>query len=173
MTVIWNGVSKSTVVLADGTWSLAFTQAQIGTQNTESSVSASSGAYEVTSRAIAAGNSGYVVPLTAAVTNWPVIPGALGVVVVIVEGLQQMNQHHRYWVQYRQTCEQLRREKFLYMGRTGTYNLPEAKAFRLLVENVEALVSDDNASWMQGRRESEQKPRDYEPDIETPAPRAP
>ena len=41
---------------------------------------------------------------------WPVIPGALGVVVVIVEGLQQMNQHHRYWVQYRQTCEQLRRE---------------------------------------------------------------
>lgn len=111
-----------------------------------------------------------LVPLTAAVTDWPVIPGALGVVVVIVEGLQQMNQHHRYWVQYRQTCEQLRREKFLYMGRTGTYNLPEAKAFRLLVENVEALVSDDNASWMQGRRESEQKPREHEPDIEAPAP---
>ena len=54
--------------------------------------------------------------------------------------------------------------------RTGTYNLPEAKAFRLLVENVEALVSDDNASWMQGRRESEQKPREHEPDLEAPAP---
>lgn len=116
-----------------------------------------------------------LVPLTAAVTDWPFIPGALGVVVVIVEGLQQMNQHHRYWVQYRQTCEQLRREKFLYMGRTGSYNLPEAKAFRLLVENVEALVSDDNASWMQGRRDSEQKPRDQEADNEAsaPAPRAP
>ena len=111
-----------------------------------------------------------LVPLTAAVTTWPFIPGALGVVVVIVEGLQQMNQHHRYWVQFRQTCEQLRREKFLYMGRTGSYNLPEAKAFRLLVENVEALVSDDNASWMQGRRESEQKVHEPDEDEAQPVP---
>jgi hypothetical protein len=103
-----------------------------------------------------------LVPLTVALPAWTFVPGALGVVVVIAEGLQQMNQHHRYWVQYRQTCEQLRREKFLYMGRTGSYNLPDAKAFRLLVENVEALVSDDNASWMQGRRESEQRARDHE-----------
>ncbi|MGE0667661.1 MAG: DUF4231 domain-containing protein [Sphingomonadales bacterium] len=113
-----------------------------------------------------------LVPLTS-VTPWPIIPGALGVVVVIVEGLQQMNQHHRYWVQYRQTCEQLRREKFLYIGRTGSYNLSDAKAFRLLVENVEALVSDDNASWMQGRRDSEQKPREQDAEEETaqnPAP---
>lgn len=104
-----------------------------------------------------------LVPLTAAFTNVAWVPGGLGVVVVIVESWQQLQQHHRYWVQYRQTCERLRREKFLYLGRTGAYNLPEAQAFRLLVENVEALISDDNASWLQGRRESEQKPT-QEPD---------
>ena len=53
---------------------------------------------------------------------------------------------------------------------------PEATAFRLLVENVEALVSDDNAAWMQGRRESEQRPKEHEPDDEAvpaPAPHMP
>jgi len=115
-----------------------------------------------------------LVPLTSIFGN-AFIPGSIGAIVVIAEGVQRLYQHNRYWVQYRQTCERLRHEKFLYMARTGSYNLSEAKAFRLLVENVEALVSDDNAAWMQGRRESEQRPREQGDDNETavPAPHAP
>ncbi len=112
-------------------------------------------------------------PLTA-IFSPAYVPGALGAIVAIVEGVQQLFQHNRYWLQYRQTCERLRREKFLYMARTGHYSLSDAEAFRLLVENVEALVSDDNVSWMQGRREAEQilQGRKSDEDKE-PAPAAP
>jgi hypothetical protein len=115
--------------------------------------------------------SAALVPLTSIFAQ-AYIPGAFGAVVVVVEGVQQLYQHNRYWLQYRQTCERLRREKYLYMARTGHYNLPDGEAFRLLVENVEALVSDDNSAWMQGRREAEHKPREIEDEESAPAPRA-
>lgn len=104
-----------------------------------------------------------LVPLTSIFAK-AYIPGALGAVVVIVEGIQQLYQHNRYWVQYRQTCERLLREKYLYMARTGPYALPDTRAYRLLVETVEGLVSDDNTSWMQVQRESEHRSQEHDAD---------
>jgi len=98
-----------------------------------------------------------LVPLAAGAGMPAYVPGALGVAVVIVEGLQQMNQHHHYWVQYRMTCARLRREKFLYMARTGPYDTTDEEAYKQLVLHVEALVSDDNMNWTQTRQDSERK----------------
>ena len=42
---------------------------------------------------------------------WLTTAGALGVLVVVFEGAQQLNQFHHNWVTYRGTCEALRHEK--------------------------------------------------------------
>ncbi len=90
-------------------------------------------------------------------TSFPKITGFLGVVVVVIEGLQHVNQWSQNWIAYRATCEALRHEKYTYLGRTGQYegkNDEEAK--RILVGVVEALVSTENTKWI-SRLENEAK----------------
>jgi hypothetical protein len=56
-------------------------------------------------------------PLTAAVGAAAWVPGALGAVVVVVEGFQQLNQYQQLWTSYRSTAEALKHEKYLFLGR--------------------------------------------------------
>src|SRR5438105_15925139 len=49
--------------------------------------------------------AGALTPLAAAFAAQPWIPGLLGVVVVLVEAIQQLNQHQQLWVTYRATAE--------------------------------------------------------------------
>jgi hypothetical protein len=42
----------------------------------------------------------------------PWLVGALGVVIAVAEGIQQLNQHHVNWTSYRSTCEALKYEKY-------------------------------------------------------------
>jgi len=77
-------------------------------------------------------------------TQW--ISGGLGVLIAILESLQQLHQYHANWIGYRATCEALRREKFLYLAKAGPYagaNDPGV----LLAERVESLASQENAKW--------------------------
>jgi hypothetical protein len=70
----------------------------------------------------------------------------LGVFIVVLEGLQQLNQYHANWIAYRSTCEALKHEKFLYLAKAGPYataNDPHA----LLAERIESLVSQEHAKW--------------------------
>jgi hypothetical protein len=82
-------------------------------------------------------------------TAWPEkawIGGAMGASIVVLEGLQQLFQHHSNWTQYRSTCEALRHEKYLWMAHAGPYarsQRPDA----LLAERVEGLVSQEQAAW--------------------------
>ena len=74
------------------------------------------------------------------------IAAGLGVLIAILEGIQQMNHYQSSWTSYRATAEALQREKFLYLGRAGAYlGAPNAQA--MLAERVEALVSQENALW--------------------------
>lgn len=41
----------------------------------------------------------------------------LGIAIAAAEGLQQMNQFQATWIAYRSTCESLKHEKYLYLGR--------------------------------------------------------
>ena len=83
------------------------------------------------------------------------IAAGLGVLIAVLEGIQQMNHYQSNWTSYRATAEALQREKFLYLGQAGAYlNAPNAQA--MLAERVEALVSQENAS---GHRPRSANPR--------------
>jgi hypothetical protein len=78
------------------------------------------------------------------VPRW--IIGGLGVLIAVIEGLQQMNQYHPNWITYRSTGEALKHEKFLYLAKAGPYAAaPDPHV--LLAERIESLVSQENAKW--------------------------
>lgn len=90
------------------------------------------------------------VPVSALVfdARWPA--ATLGAIVVVLEGILQLKQFHANWIGYRSTCESLRHEKYLYLGRAGPYggsNDPHT----LLAERVEEIVSREHAKWVDSR----------------------
>jgi hypothetical protein len=87
-----------------------------------------------------------VIPVLAKITTMSWVTAGLGVFIVILEGLQQLNQYHSNWISYRSTCEALKHEKFLYLGKAGMYaaaNDPHS----LLAERIESLISQEHAKW--------------------------
>jgi uncharacterized protein DUF4231 len=96
--------------------------------------------------------SGALAPLSAAVGAAAWVPGVLGAVVVVVEGLQQLNQYQQLWTSYRSTAEALKHEKYLFLGHASPYN-GEGEQLPLLAERVEELVSREHAKWVGARAE--------------------
>lgn len=74
------------------------------------------------------------------------ITGALGVVITILEGMLHLNQYEQNWVTYRSTCESLKHEKYVYLGKAAPY-AGSANAHALLAERIESLVSQEHAKW--------------------------
>jgi hypothetical protein len=86
------------------------------------------------------------------VTDW--ISGGLAVAVVVIEGIQQLNQFHHNWISYRSTAEALKHEKYLHAVRAGDYDAAE-NPDKLLAERVEGLVSQEHAAWVAVREPAE------------------
>ena len=88
-----------------------------------------------------------------------IIPGMIGAVILILAGFQDLGAYQRNWIKYRSTCESLRHEKYLFLGRTGRYEgLSDDEAHKELVERVEAMVTDEHTQWavhMDPQREKE------------------
>jgi hypothetical protein len=82
------------------------------------------------------------------------IVGGLGVLIAVLEGLQQLNQYHANWISYRSTCEALRHEKFLFLAKAGPYTAA-TDARVLLAERIESLVSQEHAKWASGQEYAE------------------
>ncbi len=100
---------------------------------------------KVTSIAAAA-----LVPLFSSLDDFGLLAGVLGVLVVVVEGLQHVNQHHENWIRYRATAENLMHEKYLYLARAGHYaGRGDDEAFRRLATSVEAILSREGEAWQQ------------------------
>ncbi len=82
--------------------------------------------------------------------NFPhimIVTGGLGVLITIVEGVLHLNQYQQNWTNYRSTCEALRHEKYVYLGKAAMYgSAPDPHA--LLAERVESLVSQEHAQWV-------------------------
>jgi hypothetical protein len=74
----------------------------------------------------------------------------LGVAVVVVEGLQHLNQYHQNWLSYRATCEALKHEKFLFLADAGPFRDAEDKR-ALLAERIEELIGKEHAQWVSVR----------------------
>jgi hypothetical protein len=88
--------------------------------------------------------------------DWP--PAALGALVVVLEGFQQLNQYQQNWTAYRSTCEALRHEKFLFLAKAGPY-AAASEPRAMLAERIEGLVSHEHAKWVSAREEpSAQEP---------------
>jgi hypothetical protein len=87
----------------------------------------------------------------------PQYVGALGVLIAIAEGIQQLNQHHANWISFRATAEALKNEKYLYLAKAGPY--AEAKdAHALLAERVVSLLSQETAKWKSVQESVDKKP---------------
>lgn len=90
------------------------------------------------------------IPVLASVSAPVWVVGGAGALIVVLEGLQQLQQYQQNWTTYRATCEQLKHEQFLFMARAGPYEaVPDPGA--LLAERVESLVSQEHAAWVSHR----------------------
>ncbi|MEW8626788.1 MAG: DUF4231 domain-containing protein [Candidatus Thiodiazotropha sp.] len=78
-----------------------------------------------------------------------VVVGVLGVVVAIITAVQGLYQWNEDWIQYRTTCESLKKEKFLFLTKSEPYDSDERDNLNLLVQRVETLVSKENTNWAQ------------------------
>jgi hypothetical protein len=84
------------------------------------------------------------------------IVGGLGVLISVLEGLQQLNQYHANWIAYRSTNEALKHEKFLFLGKAGPY-AAAADPRVLLAERIESLVSQEHAKWASSQQDKDRK----------------
>jgi Protein of unknown function (DUF4231) len=92
------------------------------------------------------------IPVAAGASAPAWLVGGAGALIVVLEGLQQLQQYQQNWITYRSTCERLKHEKFLFAARAGPYASSEPEA--LLAERVESLVSQKHAAWMSQREEA-------------------
>src|SRR5262245_38753895 len=90
------------------------------------------------------------------------VPAALGVVVVVLEGTQQLFQFHSNWITYRSTAEALKHERYLYLAAAGPY--AAKNRHRVLAERLEGLVSQEHAKWTHSqKRPSDEQNADAAP----------
>lgn len=90
-------------------------------------------------------------PVFAGIAAFPLLVGLAGVVIVVLESLQQINQYHANWIQYRATAEALKHEKHLFMAGAGPYANRE-QPIQLLAVRIEELISREHAKWLDDRR---------------------
>lgn len=99
------------------------------------------------------------IPVAAGVSAPVWLVGGGGALIVVLEGLQQLQQYQQNWTTYRSTCERLKHEKFLFLAQAGPYSAaPRAEA--LLAERVEGLVSQEHAAWVAQREEAARRSGD-------------
>jgi len=100
--------------------------------------------------------SGALVPVFSLMEKRGYVAASLGVLIVIVEGLQQINQYQANWIAYRSTCEALKHEKFLHLALAGPYAASQ-KPLALLAERIEGLVSQEHAKWVSAQEQSKKR----------------
>jgi hypothetical protein len=93
------------------------------------------------------------IPVAAAASAPLWLIGGGGALIVVLEGLQQLQQYQQNWTTYRSTCERLKHEKFLFLAHAGPY-AEVAHPDSLLAERVEGLVSQEHAAWVSHREEA-------------------
>ena len=99
-----------------------------------------------------------LVPFLAGIWARPALTAGMGVLIVVLEGVQGLFQFQQNWIGYRSTAEELKHEKYLWLARAGPYTDP-ANRDLLLAERIEALVSREHAKWVS----IQEKPREQKP----------
>ncbi len=87
------------------------------------------------------------------------IAASLSLVIIILEGIQHVNQYHANWITYRSTCEALKHEKYLYLAKAGPYANLDAP-LRTLADRIEGLISQEHAKWISAQEQAKRAPHD-------------
>lgn len=82
--------------------------------------------------------------------------GLLGVAIAVVTATLDLWRYQEHWIQYRTTCESLKKEKVLFLTESGPYSGGTAANFRLLVHRTETLISKENSNWAEHERQPKQ-----------------
>jgi hypothetical protein len=83
---------------------------------------------------------------TAWMTSMSTLTGGLGLVVIAVETLQQINQYQENWIRHRDTCGRLKREKHLFEAKAGPYESSD-NIQKLLAERLEEIAEGERSDW--------------------------
>jgi hypothetical protein len=102
------------------------------------------------------------IPVVATLDVHGAVVGTLGGLVVVVEGVQQLNQYQQNWQAYRSTCESLKHEKFTFLAGAGPYN-GVRKPLPLLADRIEGLISQEHAKWVSTREQTARQGAAEEP----------
>jgi hypothetical protein len=97
-----------------------------------------------------------LIPVAAAESAPAWLLAGAGALILVLEGLQQLQQYQQNWTTYRSTCERLKHEKFLFLAQAGPYAATE-RSEALLAERVEGLVSQEHAAWTSHQEDSTRK----------------
>ena len=108
------------------------------------------------------------IPLIVSYPSLAVATGIIGVIIVVLNGMQQLYKYHENWLTYRTTIEALKREKFLFQSQSDPYN-DEATAFNRFVQNFEAILANENKKWVDTWRSSPESQPQPEPQPEPDA----
>jgi hypothetical protein len=93
-------------------------------------------------------------PVSEVELRW--IAAILGLIVLIIEAIQQLNQDQQNWITYRSTCEALKHEKYLFLAAAGPYANAEHAERRLvlLADRIEGLISQEHAKWVSAQEQA-------------------
>lgn len=85
--------------------------------------------------------------------SWvPPLTAGLGALVALSEGWQRIARYGETWVAYRTASERMKREQRLYVNSAGAYRgLDDEAAFLQLVENVEAILAEEQQVFWRNR----------------------
>jgi hypothetical protein len=92
---------------------------------------------------------------TSGIPHGSQVSAGLGVLIAVIESLQQLKQYHDNWINYRATEEALKHERYLYLARAGPYRGVDGPQ-TLLAERVEAIVSQEEKGWVSTQTSAEQ-----------------
>jgi hypothetical protein len=99
------------------------------------------------------------IPVAATLGAHPAVAATLGAAIVVVEGVQQLNQYQQNWTLYRSNAEALKHEKFLFLARAGPYaDLSDGRA--VLADRIEGLISQEHAKWVSARQDKRETTHD-------------
>ncbi len=91
-----------------------------------------------------------LIPFLAVYPDWygqKVVVALLGLVIAVIAGGLGLFQFQENWTSYRDTCESLKQEKYLFLTKTEPYH--QENPFPLFVQRVEAMMSKERSAWTQ------------------------
>lgn len=74
------------------------------------------------------------------------IASTCAVFITIFQGVLSLNKYNENWVEYRTVCETLKKEKYMFIMRSGVY-FDKGERFQFFVERIETIISQENVNW--------------------------